>query len=93
MRANYGYTDGSGEYFITIETDACVRCAQRPCVKACPADVLEIIADDYDDRVAAVTPDRRHRLKYACAPCKPVSDRPKLPCVEACPSGTIEHSW
>ncbi|MHC4414334.1 MAG: ferredoxin [Planctomycetota bacterium] len=93
MRANYGYKDGSGEFFITIETDACVDCAQKPCVQACPAGVLEIIADDYDDRVAAVTEGARRKLKYVCAPCKPVRARPPLPCVEACPSETIEHSW
>jgi Fe-S-cluster-containing hydrogenase component 2 len=93
MRANYGYKDGSGEYFITIETDACVRCAETPCVQACPAGLLEIIEDDYDDQVAAVREDLRHQLKYICAPCKPVSDRPPLPCVEACPSATLEHSW
>jgi Fe-S-cluster-containing hydrogenase component 2 len=93
MRANYGYKDGSGEYFITIETDACLDCAGTPCVDACPAGLLEIIEDDYDDRVAAVREDLRHQLKYICAQCKPVSDRPPLPCVEACPAGTIEHSW
>ena len=93
MRANYGYKDGSGEYFIAIETDACIECADTPCVQACPARVLEIITDDYDDRVAAVADNLRHQLKYVCAPCKPVSDPPPLPCVEACPSGTIEHSW
>jgi NAD-dependent dihydropyrimidine dehydrogenase PreA subunit len=45
MRANYGYKDGSGEYFIAIETDACIECADTPCVQACPARVLEIITD------------------------------------------------
>ena len=93
MRANYGYKDGSGEYFITIQTDACADCAGHPCVAACPQNAFEIIEDDYDDRVAAITEDLRHKLKYACAPCKPVSDRPPLPCVEACPGNAIEHSW
>jgi Fe-S-cluster-containing hydrogenase component 2 len=93
MRANYGYKDGSGEFFITIETDACVACAETPCVNACPVGVLEIIEDDYDDRVAAVTQDLRHKLKYICAPCKPAGSRPPLACVEACPSQAIEHSW
>ena len=93
MRANYGYKDGSGEYFITIETEACVSCAEHPCVSACPQGMLEIIDDDYDERVAAITEDMRHKLKYACAPCKPVSDRPPLPCVAACPVNAITHSW
>jgi NAD-dependent dihydropyrimidine dehydrogenase PreA subunit len=93
MRANYGYKDGSGEYFITIQTDACADCAGNPCVAACPQDAFEIIEDDYDDRVAAIAEGLRHKLKYACAPCKPVSDRPPLPCVEVCPGDAIEHSW
>lgn len=93
MRANYGYKDGSGEFFITIETDACVKCEDKPCVKACPEGVLDIVEDDYDDEVAVVKDEFRRKLKYVCAPCKPVSDRPPLPCVVACPADTIEHSW
>jgi NAD-dependent dihydropyrimidine dehydrogenase PreA subunit len=93
MLANYGYKDGSGDYFITINTDGCTDCADHPCVNTCPAGLLEIIEDDYDDEVAAVKEESRHKLKYACAPCKPVSDRPPLPCVEACPASAIEHSW
>jgi len=93
VRANYGYKDGSGEFFITIDTDACPGCAERPCVAACPAGVLAIIEDDYDDQVAAVREEDRHRLKYACAPCKPVADPPPLPCVSACPARAIAHSW
>jgi len=93
MRANYGYKDGSGEFFITINTDPCTECGEKPCVKACPAGILEIIEDDYDDEVAAVKDEFRRQLKYACAPCKPVSDPPPLPCVEACPHGALEHSW
>ena len=93
MRAHYGYKDGSGEYFIVIETDPCVDCADRPCVSACPADALEIVEDDYDDQVAAIKEEVRKQLKYVCAPCKPVTAPPQLPCVTACPSDTITHSW
>ena len=93
MRANYGYKDGSGDYFIVIETDACVACSDKPCVAACPNGVLEVIEDDYDDEVVAVGEGFRGKLKYACAPCKPVSDPPPLPCVEACPHDAVEHSW
>ena len=49
MLANYGYKDGSGDFFITIDTERCAECADHPCVAACPAGVLEIIDDDYDD--------------------------------------------
>ncbi len=93
MLANYGYKDGSGEFFITVDTDCCVVCGGHPCIVACPAGVLEIMVDDYDDRVCAVKEEHRKRIKYSCAACRPVSDRPPLPCVAACPPGALAHSW
>ena len=93
MKANYGYLDGSGEYFITIDTDHCIKCSPRGCVDACPEGLFEIIVDDYDDEVAAIKEEHRKKLKYDCASCKPVSDRPPLPCVTACTLNAITHSW
>ena len=91
MIANYGYKDGSGEFFISIDTDLCNGCEN--CVPACPTGALEIILNDYDEKVAAVTDKQRRQLKYSCAPCKPVSDRPVLPCVGVCQPVAIRHSW
>jgi Fe-S-cluster-containing hydrogenase component 2 len=91
MLANYGYKDGSGEYFITIDTDKCNECGD--CVPACPQGVFEMITDDYDDVVAAVTEEQRKKIKYSCATCKPTSDRPELPCVKVCEPEAIVHSW
>lgn len=93
MKAHYGYKDGAGDFFITVDTDRCLTCEDRGCVPACPAGVFEIIVDDYDDEVAAVVEDHRKMVKYSCAPCKPDRDRPPLPCVAACAPGAISHSW
>ena len=93
MIANYGYTDGSGEYYISIDTDGCIECENRPCVGACPKGIYEIIEDDYDDMVATVKEEHRKSLKYVCADCKPASDKPPLPCIEACPNDSIKHTW
>jgi Fe-S-cluster-containing hydrogenase component 2 len=93
MLANYGYKDGSGDYFITIDTARCATCAARPCAEACPAGVLEIVIDDYDDTVCAVREVHRKKIKYSCAPCKPTSERPALPCVAACAPAALSHSW
>lgn len=93
MKANYGYLDGSGEYFITIDTDLCIECTDHSCVEACPMGMFEIIVDDYDDEVAAIKEDHRKKVKYDCGSCKPVTDRPPLPCVTACKPGAITHSW
>jgi ferredoxin len=94
--AHYGYQDAAGEFFIRIDTDRCSGCGD--CAGACPAQLFEVIAEDPNDPlragpVAVVSGDLRNRLKYACHPCKPAADRPPLPCVAACASQAIRHSW
>ena len=72
MLANWGYQDGSGQYFITIDTDKCNGCGK--CVEACPQDVLEAGEDPVDplreDPVAFVVEAQRKKLRYTCSPCK-----------------------
>jgi ferredoxin len=93
--ANYGYKDGSGDYFISIDTDKCNGCGD--CVPACAAKVLEMVADEYDplsDKIVATVREKeRKKIKYTCAPCKPASGRAPLPCMAACAPGAITHSW
>lgn len=96
MLAHYGYEDGSGAYFITIDTDKCNGCGD--CVTACPAGVFLVVDEDpyaplREEPVAVVVADKRKKLKYECGPCKPVSDRSALPCTTACKQGAVDHSW
>lgn len=95
MKANYGYKDGSGEYFITLNTD--LRNGCRKCVEACPADILDVGEDQNDplneDEAAFVREEERKKIKYTCGPCQPPKDRPPLPCTAACDQDAIEHSW
>jgi ferredoxin len=94
MQAHYGYKDGSGDYFITIDTDKCNGCGK--CVEACPHGVLELTLDEFDiegGELVAVTEEHRKKIKYSCAPCKPVGSERKLPCVLACETDAITHSW
>ena len=95
MIANYGYKDGSGEYFISIDTEKCNGCGD--CIPACPSKILEMVADEYDplsDKVvAAVREEERKKIKYACAPCKPASGWGLLTCMSACAREAISHSW
>lgn len=93
MIANYGYKDGSGEYYITIDTDKCTGCGS--CVDACPGGVMAVGEDEHDpmsdEEVAFVTDAERKKIKYTCAPCKGEGKTP--PCMEACEPGAITHSW
>lgn len=96
MIANYGYKDGSGDYFIAIDTDKCDGCGE--CVEACPADIFEVLDEDPNDPfreepLVIVVGDKRKKIKYKCGPCKPPTNRPPLPCIEACPHDCISHSW
>ena len=94
MRAHYGYKDGSGDYFIIIDTDKCNGCGK--CAEACPYKVLETVPNEFDiegNPMAVVREEHRKKIKYSCAPCKPVAVERKLPCVLACEPKAIEHSW
>ncbi|MBU2601537.1 MAG: ferredoxin [Actinobacteria bacterium] len=93
MIANYGYRDGSGEYYVTIDTDLCIECEGRWCVEACPERLFEIARDDYDDEVATIVASARKLLKERCSGCKPAGGYGSLPCTTACEFGAISHSW
>ena len=94
-KANYGYKDGSGEYYITIDTDQCNSCGK--CVGACPEGVLEMAEDELeplgDEIIAIVSEEHRRKIKYSCAPCKPTCETKPLLCVLACEPKALEHSW
>ncbi len=102
MIAQYGYRDGSGVYYISIDTDLCDGCtslSQPKCVEVCPAGVFEVGEDEVDpfreEPVAKVREEHRKKLRFSCAPCKPAGgwDINELPCVKSCPKNAISHSW
>ena len=97
MLANYGYNDGSGDFFITIDTEKCNGCGE--CIPACPAGVFVLSENEYDmdaeNEIAVVSGDISRKIKYACGPCKPWSgyEMSALPCIKACVPSAIQHSW
>lgn len=94
MLAHYGFKDGSGEWFIIIDTNKCDGCGK--CVQGCPRRVLEVGEDEYDpfrdEPVAKVSEIERKKLRYTCAPCKPVYGQEATPCIISCEKGAISHS-
>jgi ferredoxin len=88
----YGYSDGSGEYYIVIDTDKCNGCGK--CVTQCPFGVLQLETEfiDLEDKtVASVTEQERKKLRYTCSGCKPETG--KTPCSTACEQNAVRTSW
>lgn len=92
--ANYGYQDGSGDFFITIDTDKCDGCGA--CVEACPAGCFEVVEDPNDPLrdgpVAVVTEAVRKKIRFVCGQCKSAAGQPP-PCAKACRHGAVGLSW
>jgi len=88
----YGYMDGSGEYYIVVDSEKCNGCGE--CITQCPKQVLEItrtIVDLEEQLVAAVKEEHRKNIKYTCSACKPEKATP--PCVSACGRKAITCIW
>jgi len=94
MLAHYGFKDGSGDWFLAVDTDKCNGCGK--CVEVCPANVLEIGDDEYDpfreEPVAKVREEERKKIRYSCAPCRPGYGEKSAPCAAACKPKAISHS-
>jgi ferredoxin len=92
--AFYGFKDGSGDWFLSVDTDECNGCGK--CVEVCPPHVLEVAEDEFDPlgdaSAARVKEAERNKVRYSCAPCRPgYGDNPP-PCVSVCGPGAIAHS-
>ena len=91
MIAQYGYADGSGEYYIIIDTDKCDGCEE--CVKVCPQEVFEIALDDYDKAVARVKEDVIKSIHYICLGDHRRCANEENNCHTVCPQDAISHTW
>jgi ferredoxin len=94
MIANYGFKDGSGDWYVTIDTDRCNGCGK--CPEVCPAKILEVGPDEIDisreQTVAFVKHEERKKVRYSCAPCRPGYGTELTPCAGVCEPKAISHS-
>lgn len=91
MEANYGYADGTGDYFIIIDTDKCNACGL--CLTACPQAVFELALDDYGKMAAKVKDGVVSRISYVCPGFKSECGARAENCHTVCAPGAINHTW
>ena len=91
MKVQYGYSDGTGDYFITIDTERCDGCAD--CIKACPAGIFVVAEDDDSQPKAKVKEEVRKRLSFLCPGFKSCSSKNEVNCHSVCLKDVISHSW
>jgi predicted CoA-substrate-specific enzyme activase len=90
-KVSYGYSDATGEYFITVDTGLCDGCGE--CVPACPANVLEMARNEADAEKAAVRDEVRRRLAMVCPGFSTCSRENARNCHSACATDAISHTW
>ncbi len=94
MMAYFGYQDGSGSYYIKINTKHCLQCKTKACVAACPRSLIETAVNDFGGEAVQIKESKKRLLQAECDHCKlanPSND--SLPCHQACPFNAIEHTW
>ena len=90
VEIQYGYSDGTGDYFITVDTAKCDACGL--CVDVCPEHILTMVREDGRGPYAAVKDELRKKLAYVCPGMKACGAKDKN-CHKACARDAIKHSW
>jgi len=90
-KIQYGYSDATGDYFITVDMRKCDGCAR--CVPACPAAVFEVMQEDGRKPKARVSEAARKRLSILCPGYRVCSAANQNNCRSACPQDALSLSW
>jgi predicted CoA-substrate-specific enzyme activase len=91
MKISYGYSDGTGEYYITLDTSRCDGCGK--CVGACPAGNIEAARNDQGQPKARVKDTVRKKIHITCPGYKACSASNPVNCHSSCPNDAISHTW
>lgn len=91
MIIHYGYEDGSGSYYVSIDAEKCNTCGA--CIDTCPEKIIKedlVMIDIEDKRVAVIGDAFRRKIKDTCGMCHKAGN---VRCVQACTMGAIATTW
>jgi len=91
MKIQYGYSDGTGEYFVTVDTALCTGCGE--CVEVCPADIFRLEPNDAGEDKAVVKAETRKKLAVLCPGADACLASNGANCHSVCEPGAVEHTW
>lgn len=91
MIVHYGYSNGQGEFRITVDTEKCDGCGA--CVEVCPEQLFELQANDYDEMKVVVKPEMINMLGYLCPGASTCGRNQQKNCHHVCPHQALAHSW
>ncbi len=89
MKVNYGYSDGTGEYFISVDTAKCDGC--NKCVTACPAGLFVVANDESGKPRAMVKEELRKKIATGCPGFRNCGQA--VNCHSVCARDAIRHTW
>ena len=91
MKVQYGYSDGTGEYFINIDYNLCNGCGK--CAAVCPAGIFTMETDGASPPRAIITEEQRKKLALLCPGSAACTLGKEFNCQSVCPVDAIAHSW
>ena len=91
MKAHYGYTDGTGEYYIAVSSDRCDGCGD--CVTACPAGILILGTNGSHGPKVTLKEESRKKLAFLCPGSGSCRDANDVYCQSVCTKNAISLSW
>jgi benzoyl-CoA reductase subunit A len=90
-KIQYGYADGTGDYFITVDTELCDGC--RKCIEACPAGIFAMDTDAKGSLKATVKEEVRKKISFVCLGFDACRRANETNCHSVCSKNAINHSW
>jgi len=90
-KVHYGYSDGTGEYFIAIDYNKCDDCSE--CIKGCPAGIFSQGSGTAGQPAIIIKQETARRLSSLCRGKSSCNSEKGTSCQDFCPQKAINLSW